>query len=67
MIENKFFQRPIFHLLLFIITFVTTVIAGTEYPTNEKVVKTIKEISRLRYGRDRNLVEKDINDRSKSN
>jgi len=44
-----------------------TVIAGTEYPTNEKVVKTIKEISRLRYGRDRNLVEKDINDRSKSN
>ncbi|MFZ1289437.1 MAG: site-2 protease family protein [Melioribacteraceae bacterium] len=33
MIKNKFFQRPIFHLLLFIITFVTTVIAGTEWIT----------------------------------
>lgn len=31
--QNKFYTHPLFHLLLFIITFVTTVIAGTEWVT----------------------------------
>lgn len=31
--KNKFYQNPIFHLLLFVITFITTVIAGTEWVT----------------------------------
>lgn len=31
--ENKYYQHPLFHLLLFIITFITTVIAGTEWIT----------------------------------
>lgn len=31
--KKKFFQSPLFHLLLFLITFVTTVIAGTEWIT----------------------------------
>lgn len=31
--NKKIFQHPLFHLLLFLITFVTTVIAGTEWAT----------------------------------
>jgi len=31
--NKKFFEHPIFHLLLFIATFITTVIAGTEWIT----------------------------------
>lgn len=31
--NKKFFQHPLFHLLLFLVTFVTTVIAGTEWVT----------------------------------
>jgi membrane-associated protease RseP (regulator of RpoE activity) len=31
--KNKFFQHPVFHLILFLTTFVTTVIAGTEWIT----------------------------------
>ena len=31
--QKKFFQSPTFHLILFLITFVTTVIAGTEWIT----------------------------------
>ena len=31
--KNKYFQHPIFHLILFLTTFVTTVIAGTEWIT----------------------------------
>lgn len=31
--QNKFFSHPLFHLLLFVITFITTVIAGTEWVT----------------------------------
>ncbi len=29
--KNKFFQHPVFHLILFVITLITTVIAGTEW------------------------------------
>lgn len=31
--KKKIFQHPLFHLLLFLITFITTVIAGTEWAT----------------------------------
>ncbi len=31
--QKKFYTHPLFHLLLFLITFVTTVIAGTEWVT----------------------------------
>lgn len=31
--NKKIFQHPLFHLLLFLITFITTVIAGTEWAT----------------------------------
>ncbi len=31
--QNKFFTHPLFHLLLFLVTFITTVIAGTEWVT----------------------------------
>ncbi len=33
MFNSKFFQNPIFHLILFVITFITTVMAGTEWVT----------------------------------
>ena len=33
MLKTKFFQKPIFHLILFVVTFITTVIAGTEWIT----------------------------------
>lgn len=33
MSKNKYYQHPLFHLLLFLVTFITTVIAGTEWVT----------------------------------
>lgn len=42
-----------------------TVIAGMNFPKNEKVYKMIKEISRLRYGKDRKLIESEIQERGK--
>jgi len=32
-LQNKFYQHPVFHIILFVITFITTVIAGTEWIT----------------------------------
>jgi hypothetical protein len=40
-----------------------TVIGGKEFPVNPNVYRMIKDLSRLRYGRDRSMVEQDIKSR----
>lgn len=42
-----------------------TIINGVEYPVNKRVVEMIKELSRLRYGKDVNLIEQEITNRGK--
>ena len=48
--KKKFFQHPLFHLLLFLITFVTTVIAGVEWTTGTQAPYELSELTvGLRY------------------
>jgi len=42
-----------------------TTISGVEYPVNRKVFDMIKELSRLRYGKDAKIVEQEITQRGK--
>ncbi len=43
--KKKIFEHPLFHLLLFIITFVTTVIAGVEWTTGTQAPYEFKELA----------------------
>jgi hypothetical protein len=42
-----------------------TIINGVEYPVNKRVVEMVKELSRLRYGKDAKLIEQEITNRGK--
>ncbi|QQR93289.1 type IV secretory system conjugative DNA transfer family protein [bacterium] len=56
---------PPFSMSTFYDSVKPTIIAGTEYPVNERTFRNIKELSRLRYGRDRNAVDQEIQGRGR--